>query len=68
MSKDLKKVYQQLVDTIEKSNDVDVVQLFSECPLKSPVEKDKRRTDRIEIEESYINVCLFHWNFVFPQP
>ena len=51
-------MYQQLMERIAKSDDVDVAQLFREDrqPLKSPMERDKRRNERIELEEQYISV------------
>jgi len=51
--------YQQMMEKIAKSDDVDVAQLFREDrqPLKSPtMDKDKRRNERIEQEELYISV------------
>jgi len=58
MSQELKSIYPQLLESITKSDDVDVVQLFTEDrqPLKSPSDKDKRRTERIELEELFITV------------
>ena len=46
------------MENLTRSDDVDVAQLFSEDrqPLKSPGDKDKRRTERIELEESFITV------------
>jgi len=60
MTKELKMLYRQLMDNIAKSDDVDIAQLFQEerQSLKSPGDKDKRRSERIAIEERYINVCL----------
>ena len=59
MSQELKSIYRQLMENITKSDDVDVAQLFSEDrqPLKSPSDKDKRRTERAELEEIFITVC-----------
>jgi len=58
MTKELTEVYRQLMDNIAKADDVDVAQMFAENrpSLKSPSDKDKRRNERIESEESYINV------------
>jgi len=51
-------MYRQLMDRIAKSDDVDVAQLFHEDrqPLKSPTDRDKRRAERVELEDTYINV------------
>ena len=51
-------MYGQLMEKIAKSDDVDIAQLFSEDrqPLRSPMDKDKRRAERVEIEDTYINV------------
>jgi len=61
MSEELKSVYRQLMENIANANDVDVAQLFREDrqPLKSPGDKDRRRTERIELEELFITVRVF---------
>ena len=58
MSQELKSIYRKLIESLTKSDDVDIVQLFSEDrqSLKSPGDKDKRRTERIELEELFITV------------
>jgi len=54
-------MHKQLMENIAKLDDVDVPHMFREDrqPLKSPLDKDKRRSERIELEDSYINVCGF---------
>jgi len=58
MSQELKSVYHKLIENITKSDTVDINQLFSEDRqnLKSPGDKDKRRSERIELEELFIAV------------
>jgi len=55
------------MDKITKLDDVDIAQLFLEerQSLKSPADKDKRRSERIEIEEYYINVRMSHSSSLF---
>jgi len=71
MSQELKSLNRQLMENLTRSDDVDVAQLFSEDrqPLKSPGDKDKRRTERIELEESFINVrvvfILLHFHLTW---
>ena len=58
MSQELKVIYSQLMEKIAKSEDVKVTQLFVEdrVPMKSPMDKDRRRTEFVELEEIYLNV------------
>jgi len=68
LGQEAKVMYFQLMDRIAKSDDVDVAQLFPEDrqPLKSPTDKDKRRAERIEIEDTYINVrCVYSSSRLF---
>ena len=44
---------------LSQGDDFDVSQLFSDDrqqPLKSPTDKDRHKTERIEAEENYLNV------------
>jgi len=61
MSQEVDVIYHQLMDRIAMSDDVDVAKLFREDrqPLKSPTDKDKRRNDRVDIEQQFIDVsCI----------
>jgi len=61
MSEELSKTHVDLMEKIASCDDVVVCQLFTDDrqPLKSPMDKDKRRAERIDLEESYISVRHF---------
>ena len=58
MSVKLVNADKTLMDKLACTDEIDLPQLFQEDkqPLKSPTEKDKRYKERLEAEETYLNV------------